>query len=193
MQIKLHINITEGVIDVEGDSDLVRQVYSDFKERLLKGLADVPTPKSESGQAASGRAARSRRTGSSKNSSSGRKAASEDGSSVSADAPKLDKDLDTSTLAAFYRDIEARNHPEKILVFLTFLTEKLEIGAPNTDQVYTCYKAAGERLPKAFGQAFRDTSGSRFGYINYKSPTDLTITLNGQNHFKLDIKRKSAE
>jgi len=115
------------------------------------------------------------------------------GLGISADAPKLDRDLDTSKLAAFYGKYEPKNHPEKILVFLSFLTEELGIESPNTDQVYTCYVKANERVPKAFAQAFRDTSGRSFGYIDYKAATDIRITTSGTNHFKFDLKKKTAE
>lgn len=35
MTTKLHINISQGIIDVEGDPDLVRAIYDDFKDQLL--------------------------------------------------------------------------------------------------------------------------------------------------------------
>jgi hypothetical protein len=41
---KLHINIHQGVVDVEGDSDLVREVYSDFKGKLLSQVDSLPPP-----------------------------------------------------------------------------------------------------------------------------------------------------
>ena len=117
----------------------------------------------------------------------------ESGSSINADSPKMDKDLDTSDLAAFYGQFEAKNNAEKILIFLKFLTDTLKIESPNTDQVYTCYDAVNERVPKVFAQAFRDASGRKFGYIDYKSPTELVVTTKGNNYFKLDLKKKSAE
>jgi hypothetical protein len=59
--------------------------------------------------------------------------------------------------------------------------------------VYTCYVKANERVPKAFAQAFRDASGRTFGFIDYRSAMDMRITTAGTNHFKFDLKRKSAE
>lgn len=38
MHTKLHINISQGIVDVEGDADLVREIYADFKDKLLNGL-----------------------------------------------------------------------------------------------------------------------------------------------------------
>lgn len=105
----------------------------------------------------------------------------------------MDKHLDTLKLADFYGQFEVSNNPEKILVFLKFLTDELGIESPNTDQVYTCYVAVNERVPKVFSQAFRDASGRKFGYIDYNSPTDIQITINGSNYFNHDLKRKTVE
>jgi len=194
MTTKLHINISQGVIDIEGDPDLVREIYGDFKDQLLNGSMArgqsriEPDEVEEANETAKPRAKTKRKTVARKRSNG-----DEAGSGVSADAPKLDRDLDTSKLAAFYGQFNPKNHPEKILIFLSFLIDELGIGSPNSDQVYTCYIKANERIPKAFAQAFRDTSGRSFGYIDYKSGTDMRITTAGANHFKFDIKKKGAE
>lgn len=93
----------------------------------------------------------------------------------------------------FYERYEATNNPEKILVFLKFLNDELGIDNPNTDQVYTCFEKVNARVPKAFSQAFRDTSGRKFGFIDYKSATDIKVTTVGNNHFKFDLKKKVSE
>jgi hypothetical protein len=111
---------------------------------------------------------------------------------VSADHPKLDKNLDTSGLPTFYGQFEAKNNAEKILIFLKFMNDELQIKSPNTDQFYTCFEKVDERVPRAFAQAFRDAS-SKSGYIDYKSPTDIRPTIMGNNYFKLELKRKTGE
>lgn len=190
MHTKLHIDLSQGVVDVEGDLELVREIYSDFKDNLLKiNKLSMPTMdegKPDSKPKTSSKPKR-RRTVRKKG------ATEENGSRISADKPKMDKDLDTSGLREFYDQFEAKNNPERILVFLKFLTDHLKIDLPNTDQVYTCYDAANERVPKVFSQAFRDAGGRNFGFIHYNSPTDLVITTKGNNYFKLDLKRKDAE
>jgi len=107
--------------------------------------------------------------------------------------PKLDKNLDTSGLPDFYDQFEAKNNAEKILIFLKFMNDELQIVPPNTDQFYTCFEKVDERVPKVFSQAFRDASGRKFGYIDYNSPTDICLTTTGNNYFKFDLKRKTAE
>lgn len=190
MHTKLHIDLSLGVVDVEGDLELVREVYADFKDKLLnvtgffppQAPEDATKPKPETSlKPKRSRATRKKTT------------AEENGSGINADSPKMDKHLDTSGLPAFYGQFEAKNNAEKILIFLKFLTDHLENESPNTDQVYTCYEAANERVPKVFAQAFRDASGRKFGYIDYNSPTDLVVTTKGNNHFKFDLKKKIIE
>ncbi|WP_371055129.1 hypothetical protein [Rhodosalinus sp. K401] len=193
MQTKLHINLTQGIVDVEGDVDFVKAVYDDFKDRLSGAgtppstpLAEVNSPQSRDVGPGAGKP--KRRTATRK------KPAGTDNStvSISADAPKRDKELDTSKLAAFYGQYSPANAPERILIFLKFLTEELQIQSPNTDQVYTCFLDVKEKPPGAFAQAFRDTS-SKKGFINFESAEDITITTKGNNHFEFDLKKKGDE
>jgi hypothetical protein len=46
LQNKLHINLTQGIIDVEGDADLVRAIYEDFKDRLTEHISAKQPPES---------------------------------------------------------------------------------------------------------------------------------------------------
>ena len=193
MTTKLHINISEGSINIEGDPDLVREIYSDFKAQLLNGARSSTPAKSSSDDSendAGGKAKAKRRVIARKKTSNG---SEEAGPAVLGDSPKLDKNLDTSGLPAFYNRYEAKNNAEKILVFLKFMTDDLGIDSPNTDQFYTCFEKVDERIPKVFSQAFRDASGRKFGYIDYNSPTDIRVTTVGNNHFKFDLKKRDSE
>ena len=73
------------------------------------------------------------------------------------------------------------------------MMDELEIESPNTDQFYTCFDAVKERIPQAFRQAFLDTSGKRFGYIDYSTADGVTLTIKGKNHFDSGIKKKVDE
>lgn len=194
MTTKLHINMSQGIIDIEGDPDLVREIYFDFKEQLLSGVKTAPsaTPVHAQDDVAAdeptGKSKAKRRTATKK-----KAIGEESANSVSVNQPRLDKSLDTSKLMSFFNQFEPKNNQEKILIFLKFLNDELKIESPNTDQVYTCFEKANERVPKAFGQAFIDTAGRKFGYIDYNSPSNIKITTVGSNHFRLDLKKKTAE
>lgn len=199
MTTKLHINISQGIVDVEGDPDLVRAIYDDFKERLLDAVKRTPPESSPTAPSSTPAENREGASGLSNKSRPKRRTVTkkkvngdENVSGVVADLPKMDKNLDTSALGAFYGKYAPKNNPEKILIFLRFMIDELQINSPNTDQVYTCFKATGEKIPKAFAQAFYDTS-SKNGYIDFRTSVDLPITIAGDNHFNHALKKKAAE
>ena len=194
MTTKLHINLVQGIIDVEGDPAFVRSVYEDFKLQLATSSKPTKTAPERTVDVSEVEETPKAKPKGKRRAPAKRKGAEDDGGpQVNPDAPKLDKNLDTSKLNAFYSQFEPSNNPEKILVFLKFLIEELDVESPTTDQVYTCYERVNERVPKVFSQAFRDTQGRKFGYIDYNSPTDIRLTTVGNNHFKFDLKRKAAE
>ncbi len=195
MQTKLHINLTQGIIDVEGDVELVKAVYEDFKDQLTGHSLSAPRPSEQQPDAPAADTGSGAAPKPKKRVTTRRKAkTSQDAhSTIDPNAPQLDKSLDTSQLAAYFDQYKVGNHPERVLIFLKFLNDELGIESPNTDQVYTCYEAVDERIPKAFSQAFRDASGRKFGYIDYNSPTEISITVVGSNFFKFDLKKKDAE
>ena len=194
MQTKLHINLTQGIIDVEGDPELVKAVYEDFKERISGHIGSTPAnvgqkalPTADVGDNANAKKTKRRATSRKKT-----KTAESGDAGVNPEAPKLDKNVDTSKLKAFYDQFEPTNAPEKILIFLKYLIEKAGIDKPNTDQVYTCFRGVNEKTPNAYAQAFRDAASKR-GFIDFNSAVDIQITIMGENHFSHDLKRKAAE
>lgn len=189
MQTKLHINITQGIVDVEGDLDFVREVYADFKSRLLTSetLPSQPTATETTSSASPTKAKAKRRTR-----SRDKATTKEPAGGIAIDSPKLDKNLDTRNLQSYFAQFEPTNNSEKILIYLKFITEELEITSPNTDQVYTCFRATRQKIPGAFAQAFY-TMSSRQGFIELKSATDISITIAGENYFSDSLKRKSSK
>lgn len=191
MQTKLHINVSQGIIDIEGDIDLVREIYADFKDRLLDGLDIVHETPTQNGSSEQGNKTSPKR----KKRTSSKRAVQTDNSDsgIDPDHPKLDKDLDLSGLRAFYDQFEPKNNAEKILIFAKFLIDTLKQSKPNTDQFYTCFIELDEMIPSAFAQAFRNTHGRKYGYIEYKSATDISVPIKGTNHYTSGIKRKGTE
>lgn len=203
MTTKLHINLSQGIIDIEGDPDLVREIYTDFKEKLIRSTAMTPQYQDtmaqghEAGQESANTdndtSAKARAKPRPKRRvTSTKKDSDTENGGIQANTPKIDKSLDTSKLPEYYGQFEVKNNAEKILIFLKFMTEELDIEAPNTDQFYTCFEKVRERIPKVFSQAFRDASGRRFGFIDYNSPTDIKLTIKGNNHFNFDMTRKAG-
>jgi hypothetical protein len=198
---KLHINIHQGIIDVEGDSDLVLRVYEDFRVLLLKAQETVV--EDDADQGADGSAEKA--NGGSKPEKTitrakrkPRRTASTVGDgppgaklqSVTSYKPSLDKTLDTSKLMEFLVAYEPKNNAEYILIFAKFLSEKLGYDKCTMNQIYSCFSASRTKFPKYFGQSFIDTRGNGYGYIDFTNPDDIAVTMLGQNHFNHGVKKK---
>lgn len=191
---KLLINLREGIVQVEGDETFVRDVYNDFKEQVSKpvvlqqagapqlGIEDgadddmePPSPKARTNKI--------RRT-SQQSTTRGETAAYK---------PEFNTALDLSGLPKFYDQYDPTTHPEKILIFATFLKERLNIAPCTANDIFTCYSVLKTRTktPGAFLQAFRDTQ-NKTHFIEYLSPTEINLTIAGTNYLNFDMKKKGA-
>ena len=183
---KLHINLVQGIIDVEGDAEFVREVYRDYRERLTAkqmeppaSMGSVSDDENDAGEAtaANSGANDSRRR---RRKPSANKAPKEGGSGISSYKPALVGDLDTKDIKTFLGDYEPKNHYDKIVLFTLYL-EKKGISRVSFDQIYTCYRDAQIKTPVAFSQAFIDLRGKK-GFIEFSDMTDVTLTERGRNH-----------
>lgn len=187
---KLHINIQQGLVDVEGDENFVRSVYEDFREYFatakaqshspsktpdLENSQDVTAPKSSSkSNSGKGRGKRNRV-------SEGQR------SGWGGYTPQQSKEPDLDGLREFFSQYTTRSHAEKILIFVRFLSDEKGITPCSADQVFTCYRVLREKMPNAFIQAFRDTA-SKHGWINISSgPNSIETTIVGNNYFEHDL------
>ena len=192
MHTKLLIDISQGIIEVEGDSNFVREIYSDFRDNLLKNFK-YPAAEPDKNKSASRRDVNESKAKRKSATKKGTKSEPAVKNGIDADNPQLDKNLDTFQLSEFYNQFEPKNHPERILIFAKYLTDKLCIETINSDQIYTCYKVAKEKIPTAFKQNIRNTHGRNYGYIEFNSSSEIKVTINGENHFNSRIKRTKAK
>jgi hypothetical protein len=178
MTAKLNIDLKQGLLHVEGTEEFVRSIYDDFKSRLTAAAATAPVERSPPAGKGEGRQGKTR-------TKSGR----------GEFEPVFNRDLDTSKVATYYGQFEAKNHPEKILVFSMFLKEVLNMEKITGNDIFTCYTAmkSETKTPKAFAQALRDAEGKNFHYIEVKAWDDIIVPISGSNYFHHDLKKKGAE
>jgi len=178
---KLIINLKEGIVEVEGTEDFVRDVYNDFKERVSRPVPLPPAPPARleqfkaTGEAEGTLAARRTTT------TSRRGVAAKTGETANY-KPKFNNDLNLNGLAEFYDLYAPKTHAEKILIFAAFLRDKIGISPCAADDIFTCYFTIKNKTktPEAFVQAFRDCQ-SRTHYIKFISLTAIEITIPGDN------------
>jgi hypothetical protein len=188
--VKLHINIAQGIIDAEGDQDFIWRVYQDFRDRLVTTAATLSpsaTPKNldaenQNSQSIEGADEEKTKARPRKRQPSGQAAAgSKDKgpSGVTSHRPKLLPDLDTTGVKEFLSQYQLTSHTNTIVAISKFLESK-GLSPAGFDAFFTCYTDAGLKLPEAFGQAFVTARGK--GLINFTTVNDVELTLRGKNH-----------
>ena len=194
MNTKLHINLSQGVIDIEGDADFVREMYDDLKERLSFDIALHADQPHFVEEPVINLPQNTKKTTNPKQRGKTRikKELENSNINIDADKPKKDNNLDLSALEEYYNEFSPVNNSEKILIFTYFLKNKLAIEKPNTDQIYTCFHKMKQKIPTAFKQSFYNAE-SRHGYISFTAPGFVDITVAGENHINHDIKRNSDD
>lgn len=184
---KIHINLSLGLIEAEGDEAFVRAVYDDFKGRL-EPVEDGDEATADAAKAGNGSAGRKRAAKVKKKAPSAPKEGGAAG--MTSHKPKIDPNLDTSGLTEFMEPYVPKNNPERYVLYLQFLKSK-KIDPATMDQLFSCFHDMNDDLPNAMGQNLIDTR-SRYGYVNFTSPMDVSLSTKGMNHLK-KIKKKDAK
>ncbi len=180
MTAKLQINMSEGLISVEGEEKFVQAIYDDFRDRIIemnrgRGSArtnDIALPHTEAPVIVpEEKTSKPAKSAKSKGTSSSYK-------------PQFNPDLNLGKLAEFYAQFTPKNHSEKILLFAIFLRDHLKKTPCTADDIYSCYFTLKSKteIPEAFMQAFI-TAWNRTKWVQLISKDDLKITTAGENHF----------
>lgn len=189
MMPKLHVNLSQGLIEIDGDPEFIREILSELRPIVLEQSVKTFEQNDSDNEAEGVGGTKKKRAVKRK----AVKKTNSESSGIDPDNPTLDKDLDTQALGEFYAQFKPKNHAENILTFLMFLNEKLGLKNANTNQIYTCYLGAKVKPPRAFYQALRDTSSKRYGYINIHSPESIEVSTVGNNYFQFDLKKAEDE
>jgi hypothetical protein len=181
---KLHINLSIGTLEVEGEETFVTAVYNDFKAGLLSAAANAkpeekntPVERPKVTNEAPANKPRTKRTKASHS---------------------LIKDLDLSTKAnpTSLKDFHITKQPASAMecnaVFVYYLQQIAQVPTITLDHVFTCYKEAGVRVPTALKQSLADTA-SRRGWIDTSSFDDIKIAVRGENFVEHDLPKKGAK
>lgn len=197
---KLHVDLEKGILTAEGSEEFLKAMYAEFDKRVERLAVKPPSAavqsllrdiEEDSAGAESVddavRKTRARRT-------RARTSTAAAGSTerVGNYAPEMEKDLNLAGLAEFCDPWAPKNHSERVLLYASFLEEKLQIRPCTANQIYTCYRTLREKIPEILLQALRDASGNRYGYIDYKSPKEVSVTTIGLNHFQQGGMKKKA-
>lgn len=182
---KLHIDLINGVLEIDGEEEFVRSIYNDFKEQLVAKRSLEPKDSSQINHHKNQTA------------QTDKKAKRTNKAAGALERYALIKDLDFTkgegnvTLKDYYKQKDPKSYTEKNLVFVYFLKNKLKVSNVNLDHIYTAYDEVGSRRPNAFRQSVADTS-SKKGWLDTSSYEDIKISIKGQNYVDHDLPAKET-
>lgn len=180
MDVRLRIDVGQGVVEVEGPQSFVESVYTDFKSGLLSRAGDGKTPRSSPPR--TGEKAPPRKTTRSKG--------PREGHAIVKDLDLVQKGQRPG-LKDFYTQYVTRNYQERNVLFVFYLQRHAELDYVTADHVYTCYKALNLRVPTALNQSLWDTA-SRKGWIDTTSLEDIKLSTAGENYVEHDAPKAGA-
>ena len=191
---KIHINLQQGIIDIEGDEQFVREAFAEVRTSMssiyvapaLPATNEELAAKVESIDVKPKRKARSK---------SKPKAESSDVTKSGIAKyykGKFNPNLDLSDLESFCKIYKPTNNKERALVFSAFLRDELAISPCSVDDIYSCYWAMRSlySIPEAFGKSLNDARND--GYVTYSSAGDIEIPTAGENAL-IKLKKKDTE
>lgn len=192
MAAKLHINLSQGLIEVEGDEKFVSRVYEDFKDRISNGQVGRGNTIDQQGDDSVSNSKTGDNKEKPKKVSRGKTVSAKRGAEA-AYRPRIDNSLPIEKLEAFYSQFEDPNQSENILVFCMYVEEVTKSDVITADQIYTCYSVLKITFPKDMRQALRNAKAKEKGFIDFSTTDDIVVTLIGRNHFNSKLKRRGSQ
>jgi hypothetical protein len=183
MNTKLKINLSEGLLEVEGSEAFVNSIYEDFKGNLLISKTNEPneTKITSNPVTETKTEIKKNKTNSTPKSKKKAKGKSQNIVSDLNLRPSGKKSLDD-----FISELNVKTNLERNVAFIYYLIHELKISGIGLDHVYTCYRHLKARVPAAFYQSIADTGVK--GWINTSNTEDLTLTSIGLNYVEHDMK-----
>lgn len=173
---KIKIDIVNGFLEVEGEEQFVRDIYSEYKEVFKQG---VKIPKGTINSTQTGK-------------KSVKKSVGKKSVKKIKESHSIVKDLNLRPEnKESFLDFVALKKPSKFAnefnaVAIYYLTKELGLKSINSDHVYTCYKTAKRIVPIALNQSLRDTSSSK-RWIDVSKANDIEITTAGENFVDYEL------
>lgn len=191
---KLKIDFNQGLLEVEGSEDLVREIYNDFKD----SLKTRPQAKVEESINPIEKAAvttsqpSSKRTASKPKSKAKAKKPSDSTGSFLKDLNLMGDDT-TKSLRDFYGQYEIKTNLERTLAFVYYLQYEKELTGININHIFTCYRGIeGLKVPGNLKQNLLDTSFKK-GWLDTSDMEDIKVPVSGMNHIEHDLSKNQGD
>lgn len=180
---KIHINLQQGIIDIEGDEQFVREAFAEVRTSMSNihvvtaphTVSPLPANKIEQQVAKPKQRPKHRPRAKAEQGEAG------GGGIGSYYKATFNPNLDLAGLGDFLKLYCPANKKERVLVYTAFLRDALNRSPCTADDIYSCFWAMKSEasIPEAFGKNLNDAR--REGFIAYSGPSDVTIPTAGEN------------
>jgi hypothetical protein len=186
MSSKLLVNWHEGRLEVEGSEELIREIYTDFKQltalkKRLPGEGSSTIADREEGAKIDDSTADKKKNGSART------------QKTKLTKPTVISDLnlwpsDKQSLKDFMGQYAKHNAGEHSLLIIYYLKEMLQIETVTANHVYTCMHELDDKLPTDT-RKFLNTHMIRYKWIEPSGSDNYVITVRGLNQIRLGMKK----
>jgi len=175
MDAKLRIDLSQKILEAEGSETFVREIYSDFKDRISAPVQETQrkeksTLKSKAARPPSG--TRKPRT-------------AKETHTMVKELDLAAKD-DKSSLKDFFARYKVSSNYERNLIFAYYLQNVAKVTPITSNHIFTCYRYVQIKVPVAFNQSLWDTSSQK-AWIDTSSLEDIKVPTQGINHIEYEM------
>jgi hypothetical protein len=192
MTTRLKIDLSQGILEVEGSESFVKVIYNDFKTHF----AGIETPDERKP------ARRTRKTKAAAKVVTPEPAAKAKEVKAKPTPPKpappayaLIKDLSLTatdgrpSLVEFMDSKFPITNEERNIVFLYYLQHRLKLKSITLDHIYTCYRETKIRVPLNLENSLRITADQR-GWITITKAGKMSLTAAGKSYVEKQLPKK---
>jgi hypothetical protein len=204
---KLRIDLSLGLIEVEGSEAFILELYSDFKERISHpaplAIQSSKAVIGESSDSVEPETLETYKAAAAPKASPAPNVATKTAATNGArkpkrsrkEEPKLLTDLDLNQgklgrLKEFHAKYAPKTNMEQNVIFTYFLKDGLGLDEISEDHLFTCYRTVGIKIPKALRQSVLDTAQTR-GWVDTDATGLIRLTTVGRNHIEHDIAKNA--
>lgn len=185
MTAKIKIDLSQGVIEAEGSEEFLKEIYSDFKERMKSPAKDsIKSPSRIPLNANEDQTETNNRTSKKKN-------------KVSKIQLTLIKDLDLSrkgdipSLKEFHSQYKASTNFKNNLIFAYYLLNIREMQNVGSSHIFTCYRHLSIKVPQDLVSSLRDTAKDK-GWLDTSSLNDIKVPIAGINYIEHEMQKSDT-
>ena len=199
MTTKLKIDLSQGLLEVEGSESFVRTIYSDFKTHFA-GIDQETDDTKKTRRSRTTKATAKPKTAPPAKKSTRQTKMTATPEKTPASKPQTPSPAPTYTYIEGLDLGAANDHPslaefmdakfpitneERNIVFLYFLQDTLKLDAVTPDHIYTCYRAVKFRAPLNI-----ENTLNRREWIEIGKNGNLTLTTAGKNYVEKQLPKK---